>query len=57
VIIALAMIRVSRQDLAGAGPEPAAGTSSPDPAPAPETHAPVMAIQPAGTRRPGPGEA
>jgi Na+/melibiose symporter-like transporter len=32
VIIALVMVRVSRQDLSGAGPEPAGDTSSPNPA-------------------------
>jgi EmrB/QacA subfamily drug resistance transporter len=35
LIIALAMIRVSRQDLSGAGPQPADHTSSPNPAQAP----------------------
>jgi len=55
VIIALFMMRVSRQDLAGAGPEPAGDTSSPNPA---ETRGHrVTAIQPADAHRPGPEQA
>jgi hypothetical protein len=54
-IIALAVVRVSRQDLSGAGPEPAGDTSSPNPAGA-RGHR-VMAIQPADAHRPEPGQA
>ncbi len=43
LIIALFMMRVRRQDLSGAGQEPAGDTSSPNPAEARETHHRVMA--------------
>jgi EmrB/QacA subfamily drug resistance transporter len=56
-IIALAMIRVSRQDLSGASPEPADDTSSPIQAETQGTRHRVMAIQPADAHRPAPGHA
>jgi MFS family permease len=57
LIIALFMMRVRRQDLSGAGQEPAGDTSSPNPAEARETHHRVMATQPADANRRGPGKA
>ena len=57
LIIALFMMRVTRQDLSGAGQEPAGDTSSPNPAEARETHHRVMATQPADSNRRGPGKA
>ena len=50
-------VRVRREDLSGADPAQAGDTSSPNPAEARETHHRVMAIQPAGTLRRGPGKA
>jgi hypothetical protein len=57
LIIALFMMRVTRQDLSGASQEPAGDTSSPNPAKARETHHRVMATQPADANRRGPGKA
>jgi hypothetical protein len=57
VIIALFMMRVSRQDLSGTGPEPAGDTSSPNPAETRETWHRVTPTQPADAHRPGPGQA
>ena len=57
LIIALFMMRITRQDLSGAGQEPAGDTSSPNPAKARETHHRVMATQPADANRRGPGKA
>ena len=57
VIIALFMMRVSRQDLSSADPAPAGGASSPNPAEAGETRHRVIAIQPADAHRPEPGQA
>jgi hypothetical protein len=51
------MMRISRQDLSGADPEPAGDISSPNPAEAGETHHWVMAIQPSDAHRPEPGQA
>jgi EmrB/QacA subfamily drug resistance transporter len=48
LIIALAVVRVSRQDLSGAGPEPAGDTSSPNPARAPAPGIATAASGPAG---------
>jgi len=57
VIIALFMMRVSRQDLSSADPAPAGDASSPNPAEAGETRRRVIAIQPADAHRPEPGQA
>jgi len=57
VIIALFMMRVSRQDLSSADPAPAGDASSPNPAEAEETRNRVMPIQPADAHRPEPGQA
>jgi hypothetical protein len=57
LIIALFMIRVRRQEMSGAGPEPAGDTSSPNPAETRGHRHRVMAIQAADAHRPGPGQA
>jgi EmrB/QacA subfamily drug resistance transporter len=56
LVIALTVVRVSRQDLSGASPEPAGDTSSPNPAETRETRHRVMSMQPADAHRPGPGQ-
>ena len=57
VIIALFMMRVSRQDLSSADPAPAGDASSPNPAETEETRHRVMPIQPADAHRPEPRQA
>ena len=57
VIIALFMMRVSRQDLSSADPAPTGDASSPNPAETRETRHRVMPIQPADAHRPEPGQA
>jgi EmrB/QacA subfamily drug resistance transporter len=56
-IIALFMMRVSRQDLSSADPAAAGDASSPNPAEAEETRHRVMPLQPADAHRPEPGQA
>jgi hypothetical protein len=57
LIIALFMMRVSRQDLSSADPAPAGDASSPNPAEAEQNGHRVMPIQPADAHRPEPGQA
>ena len=57
LVIALFMMRVSRQDLSSADPAPAGDASSPNPAEAGEIRHRVIAIQPADAHRPEPGQA
>ena len=55
-IIALFMMRVSRQDLSSADPAPTGDASSPNPAEAEQTRHRVMLIQPSDAHRPEPGQ-
>jgi hypothetical protein len=57
MLIALVVVRVRRQDLSGAGTEPAGQTSAPNPAQTREPGHQVTAIQPAEAHQPGPGHA